>query len=381
MFELEGRYGIAKIFADSLEETVKSQIIQLLNHPIAKNAHIRIMPDAHAGLGCVIGLTAKITNMVIPNLIGVDIGCGVLVFVLKSEEFKRDDFVRLDNVIKKNIPSSNRIRSNLSAYAKKACMEYLDADFDLFQKRLYSVSSKTNQNIDYVLNSLGTLGGGNHFIELAEDNDNLYLVVHSGSRNFGLNIAKYHQRKAKKKAKTGVASGLEYLVEDDMNEYVEDMKLAQLFARINRYAILSILMDLFFFDKPKKVVESIHNYIDFNDRIMRKGAISAHKEERVVIPLNMAEGFILGAGLGNSQWNYSAPHGAGRTMSRRQAKNALSVADFKSSMKGVFSTCINKSTIDESPMAYKSKEYIIKHIKETVQISSIVKPIYNFKAV
>ncbi len=380
MIEINGAYSKAKIFADEIEETAKNQIIQLVNHPISKNAHIRIMPDVHAGLGCVIGYTAYLGDMVIPNLIGVDIGCGVLAFCFKGLDLGKSDFVEIDNIIRKNIPSGTKVRCSFSKNVYEVSKR-LGLDFDKFEKKLERIAKKTNQDINYVLNSIGTLGSGNHFIEIDKSDKNICFVVHSGSRNFGLSIANYHQKKAKKVCRDNVPKGMEYLVGIDAKEYMEDMKTAQIFAKLNRYTILHTIIKEFVSSLNFETIESVHNYINFDDKIVRKGAISAHKGERVIIPLNMAEGVVVGIGKGNNDWNMSAPHGAGRLMSRKQAKKSLSLNEFKNSMKSVFSTCVNKKTIDESPMAYKDKDYILNKLKENVDVLYIAKPIYNFKAV
>ncbi len=381
MFELKGKYGSAIIFADEVEETAYSQILTLLNHPISKDAHVRIMPDVHAGIGCVVGYTAKLTDMVIPNLIGVDIGCGVLTFCFKELMLSKKDYKTIDKIIKNNIPSGTRIRKSLSEYAFGVCEEYLNINFTEFEKALKNTAKRTLQDINYALYSLGSLGGGNHFIEIDKAKDSVCLSVHSGSRKFGLNIANHHQKIAKKHTKNipDIPKGMEFLEGKNALCYMEDMKVAQTYAKLNRYIIIKTITDKFGI-KEDYIIESVHNYIDFNDKIARKGAISAYKKEKLVIPLNMASGLIIGEGKGNRNWNFSAPHGAGRKMSRKQAKKSLSLEEFKNRMKNVYSSCVGLSTIDESPMAYKNIDYILKYVKETVKITDIAKPIYNFKA-
>ncbi len=382
MLELKGKYGNAVVFADDIEETAYSQIEKVVNHPISKNANIRIMPDVHAGVGCVIGYTAKLGEMVIPNLIGVDIGCGVLSFCFKDIKLSKKDFEHIDRIIRKTIPSGTKIRKSVSPYAYKVCEEYLNIEFSEFLKKLKKICEKISMSVNYALFSIGSLGGGNHFIEIEESENLTCFSVHTGSRKFGLNIANYHQKKAKKYSGdfADIPAGMEYLNKNDAFEYFEDMKVAQTYAQINRYTIIKTVIEEFFTQRESFIVESVHNYINFNDKIVRKGAISAHKKEMVVIPLNMAKGLIIGEGLGNREWNFSAPHGAGRKMSRKQARKTLSLSEFKSRMKNVYSSCVNKNTIDESPMAYKDTEYILKYLKETVKIIDIAKPIYNFKA-
>ncbi len=382
MLEIKGIYADAVVLSDEIDKLAKAQIQQLADHPISKNAHIRIMPDVHAGLGCVIGYTAKLTDIVIPNLIGVDIGCGVLAFDFDGLDLKVKDFETIDRIIRNSIPSGTRIRGSFLHNVERIADEYLKLDFWKFEKLLEKTAKKTNQDINYILNSIGTLGGGNHFIEIDKSKNGLYFVVHSGSRNFGLNVANYHQKKAKRICKDSTPRGMEYLSKDDAEEYMKDMKTAQQFAKLNRYAILYTLLKEFFGNvMSNKIVESVHNYINFEDSIVRKGAISAKKGELLLIPLNMSEGIIVGRGRGNKEWNESAPHGAGRVMSRKQAKKSLSLREFKKRMDGVFSTCINKHTIDESPMAYKNSNYILGYLKDTVDVIETAKPVYNFKAV
>jgi len=377
---LKGRYGEAIVYADRIEEGALSQIKNLVDHPISKDANVRIMPDVHAGVGCVIGFTAKLGRIVVPNLIGVDIGCGVLAFKFRGMKLKESDFRRIDAIIKQNIPSGTRIRDVFSPYAMRVAEDYLKLDFSSFQKSLGKLCDKTKQDRVYVLNSIGTLGGGNHFIEINASSDGVYFVVHTGSRNFGLNVANYHQKKAKKLCRAPVPPGMEYLDGKDAQEYMEDMKIAQTYARLNRYTIMITLKELFTETVESEVIESVHNYINFDDGIIRKGAISAHRNERLLIPFNMAYGTLIGIGKGNRDWNFSAPHGAGRRISRKRARKELSVKEFRKAMGGIYSTCVGKKTIDESPMAYKDAEEVLKYLDETVEVVEIVKPVYNFKA-
>ena len=381
MLTVKGTYSDAVVFSDDIEESAYSQIVQLVNHPIAKQAHIRIMPDVHTGKGCVIGYTAKLGGIVIPNLIGVDIGCGVLSFYFVNLKLDNKAFDRIDSIIRTLIPSGTRIRGSLSDYVYVVSKRYMNMNFDEFKKRIEKLAYKTKQDINYVLNSLGSLGSGNHFIEIEVADELTYFTVHSGSRNFGLNVANYHQKKAKNIVKKdGIPLGMEYLEGKDAKEYMEDMETAQIYARINRYVMLYTIIKNFTNEEEAGIIESVHNYINFSDGIVRKGAISAHKKEKVVIPLNMADGLIVGEGLGSREWNYSAPHGAGRKMSRRQARKILSMKEFRKKMEGVYSSCVGQKTIDESPMAYKDKSRLLNYLKETVKITHIAKPVYNFKA-
>tara|TARA_Y100000310_G_scaffold262389_1_gene272032 strand:+ start:1417 stop:2565 length:1149 start_codon:yes stop_codon:yes gene_type:complete len=380
MFEIKGKYGTAKVFIDELEQSATSQIYSLLNHPISENAKIRIMPDAHAGAGCVIGYTSTLTDKVVCNLVGVDIGCGVTAWKLnkKKEEI---DFSVFDNLVRHVIPSGRNVRNDAyKAYDTFNIMPNAKL-FETCFDRIAKICAKQNQDHGRVLKSIGTLGGGNHFIEIDEDdNGYCWLVVHSGSRNFGLKIANWHQKIANKRHGDKMG-GLAWLEGEDKDNYLEDMKVAQNYAHLNRKVIGELLIKEYF-NFYTTEIESVHNYIDFDDKIIRKGAISANEYEKVIIPLNMADGVIIGTGKGNQDWNNSAPHGAGRTMSRTVAKEKVSLEDFRKRMDeaGVWSTCIHKSTIDESPMAYKKPEHIIEYLKETVDIETQMKPIYNFKS-
>ena len=392
---IQGKYNSAVIYAEGVDETSYKQILDLLNHPIAEGAKIAFMPDVHAGAGAVIGTTMSLTDIIIPNIVGVDIGCGVMAAELEENKI---DFQELDNVIREFIPSGMNVRKEI----------YHGIPKDLIAK-IINTAKRTNQDIDYALYSLGTLGGGNHFIEVDKsDNGKLYLTVHSGSRNFGLKIAKHYQDLAKKnivndqkqkiidklkkqgqekliqeelsKIKTvKIPKMMAYLKGDLAQEYFKDMQVAQEYAHFNRKIMINIIvkkMDL----HVRSWIESVHNYIDFKDRVIRKGAISAHKGQQVIIPLNMRDGVIIGEGKGNPDWNYSAPHGAGRVMGRRQAKEQLDLNEFKSQMEGIWTSCVSFSTLDESPMAYKDSNHIIQYVKDTVEISELLKPVYNFKA-
>lgn len=378
MFELRGQYGTAKVFIDELEQTAVSQIIQLLNSPISENSKIRIMPDAHAGAGCVIGYTATLTDKVVCNLVGVDVGCGVSAWKIEN---KKIDFSVLDKFIRHVIPSGRNVRSTVYDISEFFDQVLRFASADNFIIEIEKICKTQNQNFNRVMNSIGSLGGGNHFIEVDKGSDGFFwLVIHSGSRNFGLQIATYHQRIAYDNhgAKMG---GLAWLKGSSKSNYLKDMECAQEYARLNRKVIGQEIMNGFGF-KHVDSIESVHNYINFDDSIIRKGAISAHRDERVIISLNMADGVIIGLGKGNSDWNNSAPHGAGRTLARRKAKETLKLEDFRKRMKdaGVWTTCVSKNTLDESPMAYKDSKRIIEYLKDSIYIEDQMKPVYNFKS-
>lgn len=392
-----------KIFTNNIEESAKEQIDLLLEQEPFKNCKIRIMPDVHAGAGCVIGFTGDLGDKVIPNIVGVDIGCGMLCVDLGQVDL---DLEKLDKVIRDNIPSGMNVHNQEVEY------------FDLEQ--LYCYKELRNKD-NWLEKSLGTLGGGNHFIEIdIDDEGNKYLVIHTGSRNLGKQVAEIYQNKAieycsykeemqeekekvikeykeqgkqkeiqnalneinkKYEGKTKLPKELCYLEGKERDNYLHDMKICQEFAYKNREWIYGeIISKLGIILYVKDWFQCIHNYINFEDNIIRKGSISARKGERVIIPINMRDGCIIGIGKGNEDWNYSAPHGAGRTMSRNIAKQTLKLEDYKKSMEGIYTTSVNEDTIDESPMVYKPMEEILEYIKDTVEVVKIIKPIYNFKA-
>ena len=391
-----------KIFTDNIEDKAKEQINELLQQEPFKDCKVRIMPDVHAGKGCVIGFTANLGDKVIPNLVGVDIGCGMLCVKLGKEKI---DLERFDNVVKQSIPSGRNIREHK--------IDELDDILNLYCYRELKEQRKFNR-------ALGTLGGGNHFIELDKDDEgNVYLVIHTGSRNLGKQVAEYYQNLAielcsgkeemwKRKAeiittykeqgkKQEIQRALKelekeykdnqpelpkelcYLTGEYRDMYLHDMEICQRYASLNRKNIaLEILRKYVILAEEQ--FETIHNYINFEDNIIRKGSIRANKGEKVIIPINMRDGSIIAIGKGNEDWNNSAPHGAGRIMSRLKAKELINLDDFKKSMEGVYSTSVTENTLDEAPFVYKPMQEIIDNIKDTVDIVKIIKPIYNFKA-
>jgi tRNA-splicing ligase RtcB len=404
VIELSGKYNTAKVFTDVLEETAVGQIILLCNQEFVSGSNIRIMPDVHAGAGCTIGFTMNITDKVCPNLVGVDIGCGMLTVNLGKEEI---DFQKLDDIIRKYIPFGTNVH------------ECRILRFDLTQLKCHGNLKDTKR----LERSIGTLGGGNHFIEVDVDSKgNKYLIIHSGSRNLGHQVATYYQKLAielcsgkdkmfeeqdvmiKEYKEQGrkneiqnklkeirskynnlfpsLPEALCYLNDKYKDDYLYDMNVCQEFAEVNRLQIADIIINHMYKQSilEYSYFQTIHNYIDFKNNILRKGAISANRDETLLIPINMRDGCILGKGKGNEEWNWSAPHGAGRLMSRGKAKEALSLDDFKESMNGIFTTSVSQSTLDEAPMAYKSIDSIINNIDDTVDIIDIIKPVYNFKA-
>lgn len=356
-----------KIFANTFEHEAYQQVKSLANYEPYLNQQIRVMPDAHVGKGSTIGTTMTITDKVTPNLVGVDIGCGMLTTKLNE---KKVDLPKLDRTIIKNIPSGFAIRDE--AIAK--------FDFSDLRSAKYA-------NLQRARLSIGTLGGGNHFIELNKgDDDSLYLVIHSGSRHLGVNVWKHYQDLAQKNAAKNhkgklpaAVRDLAFLEGDDFVDYLNDMKIVQHYASVNRKMMANVILEEMGLTINDQF-ETVHNYIDINNNILRKGAVSAQEGEKLLIPINMRDGSLICIGKGNADWNYSAPHGAGRVMSRSKAKENISLSDYAESMKGIFSSSVNRSTIDEAPHAYKPMSEIVNAIEDTAEVLEVVKPIYNFKA-
>ena len=386
-----------KIFTENIDPKATNQIYTLLKLAPFRDAKVRIMPDVHAGAGCVIGFTANLGDKVIPNIVGVDIGCGVIVAELGKVDINLE---AVDNFIKTNIPSG--MNAN----------DHIVEEFDI--TKLYCYSELRNK--EYLTFSICSLGGGNHFIEIDKDaEDNKYLVIHSGSRNLGKQVADIYQDKAVKAChddffkersieliadlkaqgrQAEISDALKNLhaqfedysipkdlcfLENELREqYLHDMRLCQVFAKENRRLMLEKILN-FLNIKPVNIFESVHNYIG-DDNIVRKGAISAYKGQKLIIPLNMRDGSIIGIGKGNEDWNYSAPHGAGRIMSRSEARQNLQLEDFKNAMQGIYTTTADQDTIDEAPMVYKNAQEIIDKVSDTIEIINIITPIYNFKA-
>ncbi len=396
-----------KIFTENIEPEALNQIYTLVKQPAFADCKVRIMPDVHAGTGCVIGFTADLGDKVIPNIVGVDIGCGMLTIELGKDEI---DLEVVDNIIREYVPSGRNID------------EGRQAQFDRIRDLRCFRELKDTERLE---RSIGTLGGGNHFIEIDIDEEGTqYLIIHTGSRNLGKQVAEHYQNLAidlmqgkdkllemqeklivdykaqgrKKEIQSaikelnrkfspnplGIPKELCYLTGKHREDYLHDMEICQHFASLNRYEIANIIVgnlfgcDIAYWNLP--MFETIHNYIEFGTNMVRKGAISAKKDEPLLIPINMRDGCIVGVGKGNEDWNCSAPHGAGRIMSRSKAKETVSLEEFKDSMKGIFTTSVNQSTIDESPMVYKSMDEIVKNIADTVDIVKILKPVYNYKA-
>jgi len=394
MFELKGKYANALVTTDNIEQEAIAQIARLISHPASLNSNIVIMPDVHAGAGCVIGTTMTITDRIVPNLIGVDIGCGVVAYKIPAQDI---DFEQLQSVINNYIPSGMQVHE----------VENFDVGF-LLAGLSTPLPAKTASRIKC---SMGTLGGGNHFISVESDGTNHYLIIHTGSRNLGLQVARHHQDKAEDLVKNsgvqaliarlkveGKAQEIEREVkaykeahEDELNQskdlafltgtemgaYLNDLEIAQMFAYKNRRMIAETIFNKMGWIVGQKI-ESVHNYIDFNEMILRKGAIRA--SGLFLVPLNMRDGTLICQGKENLTWNNSAPHGAGRTMSRSTAKKTLNVEDFKETMKDIWSASVNESTLDEAPDAYKPAEEIKKLVSEQYEVVTHLKTLFNYKA-
>ena len=398
MIELNGKYTSARVFTEIIDPSAISQIIELCNQPMSEGSHIRIMPDVHAGAGCTIGTTMKISDKVVPNLVGVDIGCGMETVKLKE---KHIELQKLDKLIYEKIPSGFAIREKAHRYNEK---------IDLTELYCYEHINPLRAE-----RSIGTLGGGNHFIEADKGEDgSIYIIIHSGSRHLGVETAKYYQEEAyrllngsaqkdvdalveklksegkekqiqteitklKNTKSTSVPKHLAYCEGELFKQYIHDMKIVQQFAMLNRQAMMDEIIKGMHLHITEQFT-TIHNYIDTDTMILRKGAVSAEAGEKLLIPINMRDGSLICTGKGNADWNCSAPHGAGRLMSRSQAKQSFTVSEFKKQMSGIYTTSVNAQTLDECPMAYKSIEDIVDNITDTVEINEIIKPIYNFKA-
>jgi len=416
MKTIEG-YNV-KIFTDNIEESAMEQIKTLLSIDVFKNKKIRIMPDVHAGAGCVIGFTGDLGDKVIPNIVGVDIGCGMRVLNLGNIE--AIDYHAFYEHIRANVPSGKIVREERFGFKPLVHEEmeiYREAKKMVSELRCY----RDLKYSDRIYKAIGSLGGGNHFIELDKDNaGSVYLVIHTGSRNLGKQVAEIYQahaikhltdgadefektikrtieeykaagrrselqdvikkmRKSQRESEPMLPRDLCYVEDEGRDNYLHDMRICQRWAKLNRKLISLLLLRFFPNVNVVEDFESVHNYIS-DDNIIRKGSISATKGERCIIPLNMRDGSLICTGKGNPDWNQSAPHGAGRVLSRTQAYEQIKMEDFEASMSGIYSESINEFTRDESPMVYKPAEEIIANIGDTVSIDTIIRPIFNFKA-
>ena len=402
MIEVSGKFNSAKIFSDNVEEEAVEQVKAVCSLDFFADAKIRIMPDVHAGKGCTIGTTITISNAVVPNLVGVDIGCGMEVVKIREKEV---DFEKFDTSIRENIPFGRNVR---------------DGRIITFEKLQDLKCFRDIKDTKRMHRALGTLGGGNHFIEIdKDDSGNLYIVIHSGSRNLGKQVAEIYQQIAidldrgkgdlfdkmaeviktyKEQGRKSEIEGeikrlkrefksqiplypdeLAYLSDKYFDDYVHDMKICQEYADLNRKLMMDILLDKNGFSVEERFT-TVHNYIDMDTMILRKGAVSAKQGEKFLIPMNMRDGSLICIGKGNEDWNCSAPHGAGRLMSRTKAKANISLEEYAKAMNGIYSTSVNKDTVDEAPQAYKPMDDIVKNLEPTATVERIIKPVYNFKA-
>ncbi|SDB13973.1 RNA-splicing ligase RtcB, repairs tRNA damage [Butyrivibrio sp. INlla16] len=373
MIPIKGIFTEAHIMCDQelegsdVDQYALAQVQMICDNKASEGSVIRVMPDVHPGKVGPIGLTMTIGERILPSLVGIDIGCGML--AVKVGKI-RNDYQKLDTVIRDNVPVGFKVRNTV----------HRDADIDLSRLCCYK-----HIRSDKALLSIGTLGGGNHFIELDQDDSKeTYMIIHTGSRHLGKEVAEYYmaagQKVLKEQGITDVPYEMTYLSDQLMEDYLNDLSVVQEYAELNRKVIASEIIKSMKW-KEKEVITCIHNYVDFSEivPILRKGAISAKENEDVIIPINMRDGVILGRGKGNAEWNNSAPHGSGRITSRDETVNTHTVSEFKASMKGIYSSCISKDTLDEAPFAYRGVDYIKEAVKDTVEISRILKPVYNYK--
>ena len=398
MLKVKGKFNTAICYTNELETASYEQIMSVCDREEFKDAKIRIMPDVHAGMGCTIGTTMTISDKIVPGMVGVDIGCGMETVKLAD---KNIDYEKLDNLIRREIPSGFDVRKIHHPLNKEINLSKLKIAAEV--------------NLERAKRSIGTLGGGNHFIEVGRsEKGELYLVVHSGSRHLGNEVATHYQdeayrtlcgnskaqidaaisslktegrhkeiantvKKMKQQTNTSVPKALTYVSGVLFDNYIHDMKLVQRFATLNRIAMTEVILKGMGLTEKERFT-TIHNYIDTDKMILRKGAVSAKKGEKLLIPINMRDGSLICVGKGNPDWNESSPHGAGRLMSRTAALKKLSLDKYKAEMKGIFTTSVSKKTLDEAPMAYKSIDEIISHISPTAEITDRLRPTYNFKA-
>ena len=398
MITIQGLYNTAVCYTPALEDLAAKQIKAVCDQAEFAGCKIRVMPDVHAGKGCTIGTTMTIRDKIVPGMVGVDIGCGMETVELAESEI---DFAKLDALIRKEIPYGREVRDTLHA---------LNTEIDLTHLRCAD-----QVNLNRAMRSIGTLGGGNHFIEVDRSEDGrLFLIVHSGSRHLGTEVAEYYQNEGRRALWGGanyqiqeviaqlkaegrfkeiqktisalrtehelsIPKDLAYVEGKLFEDYIHDMKITQQFAMLNRKAMVDVIMTGMGFTAVEAFT-TIHNYIDTDAMILRKGSVSARAGEKLLIPINMRDGSLICVGKGNQDWNCSAPHGAGRLMSRRAAFNVLSMEEFKREMEGIYTTCVLPDTLDESPMAYKNMDEIVDQIGPTAEIVERIRPVYNFKA-
>ena len=379
--KIYGEHGVATVFTDNLDAASRGQIQTMMDSELFEGCQVRIQPDVHAGKGSVIGFTATLGSKICANVVGVAIGCGVSLDRIKTKNHWA--FEALDKAIREHVPSGFAVRKSIHPALKNGNSE-LGMLYAEIEDDLQAMSRKVGIDHDRVVNSIGSLGSGNHFGEVVSNLSDMYLHLHSGSRGFGAKVAEWHQNLAYRRHDAGgypqgTPKVLAWLEGDEAEAYKKDVIVAQKYATLNRKVMARVIADAMGWDL-KDHLESVHNYIDYDAGIIRKGAISAQDGEHLVIPISMADGVIIGRGKGNPEWNFSAPHGAGRLLARGEAKRRLNMEDFKSSMDGIWTSCVSTNTLDESPQAYKGKDFILERIGDTVEVLQVAKPVYNFKA-
>jgi len=382
---VSGKYNEALVYAKAIEASCENKIRQYLDHPDFANTKVRIMPDVHLGKSTVIGWTSTYDSLIIPSYLGLDIGCGVCACNLGRGKLPFD---KLDKFIRKNIPSGQEVRDSLHADLEEmnTFNSIRNGISDIgkikdFQNEILRLCDKQGKSPDRIFLSLGTLGGGNHFIEIdIDEHHNRWLLVHSGSRILGAYTAEYHETIALRE--TNADSHIKYLSGLYAEDYLRDIRLVQHYASVNRSLMAqTIAKGIFDIDiRETEYRDCPHNYIDICEKLVRKGAISAKEGEHLIIPFSMSEGAVLGIGKGNLDWNYSAPHGSGRKKARTDAKS-LSLDEYRKEMKGVWTSCICKDTLEESPMAYKKAKDVLDFIDQTLEVEHRLKPLYNYKAI
>ncbi len=363
LITIQNCFNTAIVFSEGIDPGAAGLLRALCGSPISQNSKIRVMPDVHAGKGCAVGMTMTISDCVAPGLIGPDIGCGMTVFKVGG---RRPELQKLDKTIREAIPAGCGLRTKIHRFSEQIDLKTLNCSRHIQEEK--------------AMRCIGTLGGGNHFIELDQSRDgSFWLIIHSGSRNLGAGVANFYQKAAFDSCPEGTPYELAYMSGALMADYLHDIKIVQAYAELNRRAIASDIVKRMKWD-VELAFSTVHNYVDADCMVLRKGAVSARQGEQLIIPMNMRDGCLLCVGKGNREWNESAPHGAGRLMSRAEARQRFTLSQFKKEMDGVYSSSLSHDTIDESPMAYKPMEQILAQIGPSVEIKEHIRPVYNFKA-
>ena len=363
LITIQNSINTAIVFSEEIDPGAEGLLRALCGSPISQNSKIRVMPDVHAGKGCAVGMTMTISGCVAPGLIGPDIGCGMTVLKVGG---RRPELQKLDKTNRAAIPAGCGLRTTIHRYSEQIDLKTLNCSRHIQEEK--------------AMRGIGTLGGGNHFIELDRSRDgSFWLIIHSGSRNLGAGVANFYQKAAFDSCPVGTPFELAYMSGTLMADYLHDIKIVQAYAELNRRAIASDIVKRMKWD-VELAFSTVHNYVDTDCMVLRKGAVSARRGEQLIIPMNMRDGCLLCVGKGNREWNESAPHGAGRLMSRAEARQRFTLSQFKKEMDGIYSSTLSHDTIDESPMAYKPMEQILARIGPSVEIKELIRPVYNFKA-